>query len=133
MSHQVLQLRVALTVSDHPAAVAFYRDGLGMSQEAIWTSLGQAVMLGAGGATLELFDEAQAAAVDAIEVGQRVSGPVRLAVEVSDLDAALESALAHGGVLVHAPVVTPWGDRNARVLAPDGLQITLFQSPDRAG
>jgi methylmalonyl-CoA/ethylmalonyl-CoA epimerase len=127
MAFQVLQLRVALTVADHEAAVTFYRDGLGLSEEAIWTSLGQAVMLGAGSATLELFDEAQAAAVDAIETGQRVSGPLRLAVEVTDLDAAIESALAHGGALVHAPVVTPWGDRNARLQAPDGLQITLFQ------
>jgi hypothetical protein len=23
-------------------------------------------------------------------------------------------------------VATPWGDRNARVAAPDGMQLTLF-------
>jgi hypothetical protein len=23
-------------------------------------------------------------------------------------------------------VTTPWGDRNARVRAPDGMQLTLF-------
>jgi lactoylglutathione lyase len=23
-------------------------------------------------------------------------------------------------------VATPWGDRNARVRAPDGMQLTLF-------
>jgi hypothetical protein len=35
---------------------------------------------------------------------------------------------------VHPPVVTPWGDRNARFEDPDGLQLTLFQSaPDPAG
>jgi hypothetical protein len=24
------------------------------------------------------------------------------------------------------PVLTPWDDRNARVQAPDGMQLTLF-------
>ena len=24
------------------------------------------------------------------------------------------------------PVTTPWGDRNARVRTPDGMQLTLF-------
>jgi hypothetical protein len=28
-------------------------------------------------------------------------------------------------------VITPWGDRNVRLSAPDGLQITLFQVPDQ--
>jgi hypothetical protein len=23
-------------------------------------------------------------------------------------------------------VITPWGDRNARLQAPDGMQLTLF-------
>ncbi|HYO88505.1 MAG TPA: VOC family protein [Candidatus Limnocylindrales bacterium] len=132
MTSHVVQLRVALTVDDHEVAVAFYRDGLGMDTAAIWTGeQGKAVMLEGGAATLELFDERQASSVDAIEAGERVSGPVRLAFTVGDLDAALQRALAYGGVLVHAPVVTPWGDRNARVQAPDGLQITLFQAADR--
>jgi methylmalonyl-CoA/ethylmalonyl-CoA epimerase len=127
MTPLVAQLRVALTVEDFDRVVAFYREGLGLSMEAIWTNAGRAVMLGAGHATLEVFDEAQAATVDEIEVGQRVSGPVRLAFEVNNLDEALRRALAYGATLVHEPVVTPWGDRNARVQSPDGLQITLFQ------
>lgn len=133
MAPLVAQMRVALTVREFEAAVAFYRDGLGLSEEAIWTSHRQAVMLGAGMATLEVFDERQAASVDTIEVGERVSGPVRLAFEVSDLDEALARALAYGALLVHEPVVTPWGDRNARLQSPDGLQITLFQPSGEAG
>ena len=35
---------------------------------------------------------------------------------------------AAGAVLVAPPVLTPWGDRNARVEAPDGMQLTLFTS-----
>jgi uncharacterized glyoxalase superfamily protein PhnB len=86
------------------------------------------MLLDMGHATLELFDEAQAETIDRIEAGRRVSGPVRLALQVPDLDAALERLLAHGATLVHPPVTTPWGDRNARLQDPDGMQITLFQS-----
>ena len=85
------------------------------------------MLLEMGHATLELFDEAQAEIIDRLEAGRRVSGPVRLALQVADLDAAVERLLAHGATLVHAPVLTPWGDRNARLQDPDGMQVTLFQ------
>jgi uncharacterized glyoxalase superfamily protein PhnB len=87
------------------------------------------MLLDMGRATLELFDEQQAATIDRLEAGQRVSGPVRFALQVPDLDAALERLLAHGATLVHPPVVTPWGDRNVRLQDPDGMQVTLFQAP----
>jgi uncharacterized glyoxalase superfamily protein PhnB len=35
--------------------------------------------------------------------------------------------LAHGATIVHAMVVTPWGDKSARFQDPDGMQITLYQ------
>jgi hypothetical protein len=35
--------------------------------------------------------------------------------------------------LVHPPIVTPWGHRNARLCDPDGMQITLFQVLDSPG
>lgn len=76
---------------------------------------------------LEIFDNDYAKYVDEMEVGQRLSGKVRFALEVADIHAALERAIAHGGKLVHAPVETPWKDLNARVEAPDGMQITFFQ------
>jgi uncharacterized glyoxalase superfamily protein PhnB len=60
--------------------------------------------------------------------GRRVSGPVRIALQVPDLEAAVERLLVHGATLVHEPVVTPWGDKNARLQDPDGLQITLFKA-----
>jgi methylmalonyl-CoA/ethylmalonyl-CoA epimerase len=121
------ELRVALTVPDFDRALAFYRDALGLEQLADWTSeSGRVVLLDGGRATLELFDEAQAEHVDAIEAGRRVSGPVRLAVEVEDSVAAARRLVAAGGAEVAPPVTTPWGDRNARVEAPDGMQLTLF-------
>jgi methylmalonyl-CoA/ethylmalonyl-CoA epimerase len=72
---EVTELRVTLTVDDFEQALAFYRDALGLEQLADWSSDdGRVVVLEAGRATLELFDHAQAAAVDKIEAGRRVSG-----------------------------------------------------------
>lgn len=126
----VTELRVALTVDDFERALAFYGDALGLHRIADWSSdRGRVVVLDAGRATLELLDEAQAELVDAIEAGNRVAGRVRLAVEVADSDAVAERLVAAGAQRVAAPVTTPWGDRNARVRAPDGMQLTLFATP----
>ena len=123
----VTELRVAFTVEDFDQALAFYRDVLGLEQVADWSSAaGRVVVLDAGRATLELFDRAQAEAVDAIEAGRRVSGPVRFALRVADSEAAAARLVAAGAERVAPPVTTPWGDRNARVQAPDGMQLTLF-------
>jgi methylmalonyl-CoA/ethylmalonyl-CoA epimerase len=125
----ILQLRVALTTSDYERLVKFYCDGLGMEPAAVWNNDGgRALMLEMGQATLELFDERQAEVIDQLEAGKRVSGQVRFALQVPDLKAALERLLAHGATLVHPPVTTPWGDVNARVQDPDGMQVTLFQA-----
>jgi len=127
----VTELRVALTVENFDQAVAFYRDALGLEQIADWSSAtGRVVVLEAGRATLELFDQAQAEAVDAIEAGRRVSGTVRLAVQVEDSVELAGRLVEAGAERVAEPVIAPWGDRNARVKAPDGMQLTLFTSGD---
>jgi methylmalonyl-CoA/ethylmalonyl-CoA epimerase len=125
----VMELRVALTVKDFDQALAFYRDALGLEQIADWSSQsGRVVALDAGRATLELFDDAQAASVDAVEAGRRVSGTVRFALKVADSEDMARRLVAAGAAQVAPPVMTPWGDRNARVRAPDGMQLTLFTS-----
>ena len=122
-----MEFRVVLTVPDFDEAVAFYRDTLGLEQLADWTGDdGRVILLDGGRATIELFDERQAESVDRIEAGQRLSGPVRLAVEVTDLDGTLERLVAAGAEAVADPVIPPWGGRNARLRTPDGLQLTLF-------
>ena len=94
----------------------------------MWTNGdGHGMMLEMGRATLEIFDDDYAAFIDRVEVGERTSGPVRLALEVPDVVAAVDRLLQGGAILVHGPVVTPWGDLSARIQAPDGLQVTLFQ------
>lgn len=122
---------MALSSRDYERLVRFYADGLGLAPDQFWSNdQGQSTVLDLGRATLELFDEQQAETVDRIEVGRRVSGSVRLALQVPDLEAAVERLLDHGATLVHPPVVTPWGDRNARLQDPDGLQVTLYQVAD---
>jgi len=116
-----------LTVPDFDQAVAFYRDALGLEQVADWTSEdGRVILLEGGRATIELFDERQAESVDRIEAGRRLSGPVRLAVETSDLEPTTHRLVAAGAEPMAPPIVPPWGGRNSRLRTPDGLQLTLF-------
>jgi lactoylglutathione lyase len=123
----VTDLRVVLTVADFDGALRLYRDTLCLEQVADWSSDdGRVVLLEAGRATLELFDEAQADFVDRIEAGHRVSGPVRLAFEVQDSEETARRLVEAGAEQVAGPVTPPWGDRNVRVRAPDGMQLTLF-------
>ncbi len=129
----VLQLRVALTTADYERLVRFYCIGLGLEPAQVWQhDGGHGLMLELGAGTLELFDEGYAQHIDELETGARVSGPVRLALQVPDLHAAIERLLAHGATLVHPPVETPWGDYNVRLRDPDGMQVTLFQARDPA-
>jgi methylmalonyl-CoA/ethylmalonyl-CoA epimerase len=126
----VHEFRVALTAADFERSVRFYSEGLGIEPAAVWNNDGgRALILELGRATLELFDEAQAQAIDQLEAGRRLSGQIRFALQVPDLEAAMQRLLAHGATLVHPPVHTPWGDYNVRLQDPDGLQITLFQAP----
>src|SRR6266851_5663886 len=78
--------------------------------------------------TVELFDASQAAFVDQMEVGKRVSGPVRLALSVQDVEAGTEMFQQAGALVLSQPKTMPWGDCNARVEPPDGMQITLYQT-----
>ena len=128
MTSPIVELRVALTAQDYNQLVAFYENALGLEAADIWTQGdNKGVLYDMGRATLEILDENSAAAVDQIEAGKRMSGQIRFALEVSDLEASLKRALAKGAMLVHEPIITPWHHHNVRLQAPDGLQITLFQ------
>ena len=124
-----MELRLILTVTDFDQALTFYRDALGLEELPAWEDQeGRVAILDAGRATLELVDEGQAQAIDRIEVGRRVAGPVRVAFQVADSDATAVRLVAAGAELVAGPVTTPWNDRNVRLQAPDGTQLTLFSS-----
>lgn len=125
----IRELRVALTVSDPYGTARLLQAGLGLPLVGDWSSPeGTGLLLAGGPATLELIDAAQSRLIDQVELGAPASGPVRLAVEVADLETAAQALSAAGGQILHGPVITPWGDRNLRLQAPDGLQITLFEA-----
>ena len=130
-SDGVRQLRLVVTAQDYDAAVAFYRDTLGLPErEAFSTEDGRVVILEAGRATLELADPAQADFIDRVEVGRRVAGHLRVAFEVPDTAATTARLEAAGAEVVAPPTVTPWRSLNARLDAPAGLHLTLFQEPE---
>jgi predicted enzyme related to lactoylglutathione lyase len=125
----ILQLRVALTTNDYQRLLNFYQDALGLEPAELWTTeTSHGSLFWMGSASLEIFDEAHAAVVDEIEVGQRTAGSIRFALQVPDVYTALERVTAKGAKVVHPPKLTPWGDLNARIEDPDGMQITLFQT-----
>jgi lactoylglutathione lyase len=129
----VHELRTAVTVADYDGVLAFYRDALGLPVIEAWED-GDArgVILDAGRATLELLSEPQAELIDRVEVGERVAGPVRLALEVNDSAATAQRLVETGAEALAEPVMTPWNDLNVRLRAPGGMQLTLF-TPKRAG
>ena len=125
---QLRELRVALTVQDFEGVLRLFRDGLGLPLLQEWNNPGgRGVLLQVDKATLELFDQGQAQMVDQIEAGERVSGVVRLALQVDSLEAAA-GLFAQAGASLRPAVLTPWNDLNQRLETPEGLQVTLFSS-----
>ena len=123
----VHELRLVVTVDDYDAAVAFYRDALGLREAAVYGSRdGRVMLLDAGQATLELADRGHAAYIDEVEVGRRVAGPIRIAFGVPDAEGATRRLEAAGATVIAEPVDTPWHSRNSRLDAPGDLQPTLF-------
>ncbi|MEI7058458.1 GNAT family N-acetyltransferase [Nocardioides sp. CCNWLW239] len=129
MSERVKQLRVVVEAKDYEQAVAFYRDTLGLSEEAAISGPGGAevTILDAGRATLELANPAQHAYIDEVEVGRPAAGHVRLAFEVEDSAGAAERLVEAGAALVAPPTRTPWDSLNARLDGPADLHLSLFQ------
>ena len=125
----VLQLRVIVEAEDFDAAIAFYRDALGLPEQAAFESDGDArvAILDAGRATLEISNPAQVRMIDDVEVGRRVAPKIRLAFEVTDSDGVTRSLVDAGATLIAPPTETPWRSLNSRLDAPAGLQITLFE------
>jgi lactoylglutathione lyase len=116
----VAELRLVVTAPDYDEALRFYRDVLGLTERAAYSSPGGRVtILDAGRATLELADPPHAAFIDDVEVGRRVAGHIRVAFQVSDVAGA-------GATVIAEPVRTPWQSLNARLEGPAGLQLTLF-------
>ena len=126
---RVRQLRVVVTADDFDQALSFYRDVLGLTEQAAFEGDGDArvVILDAGHATLELANPDQAAMIDRVEVGRRVSPHIRLAFEVDDARMVTASLASAGAEVIGGPAVTPWNSLNSRLRAPADVQLTLFE------
>ncbi|WP_155297221.1 VOC family protein [Spirosoma aerolatum] len=127
MKTTVKELRLILTVDNLDELIRFYRDTVGLETSKEWhEETGNGIILDAGRASLELIDASHAARIDELEVGSRVSGPIRLALRVTDsVSQASEQLIKGGAVEVAPPTVAPWSEV-ARVQTPDGMQLTLF-------
>ena len=111
---EVLQSRVLVRPVDYARSVAFYRDVVGLHIYREWAT-GTVFFLGGG--LLEL---------------SRSGGPVTddklsLWLQVRDVDAEFARLAAAGVTVVEAPVLEPWGLREARLRDPDGLQLILVE------
>lgn len=124
-----MQLRLVVEAEDFNEALAFYRDALGLTEQAAFQGVNDArvVILDAGRATLELCNTAQKEMIDEVEVGHPASPKIRVAFEVADTNGATTRLVEAGATLIAAPVETPWRSLNSRLDAPAGLQITLFE------
>lgn len=128
MTNTVRELRLVITTDDFERAMAFYRDTLGLEEQfAVSSPDGKVAILKAGVATLEIADRNQAAFIDAVEVGQPVGGQFRVALQVGDVRATAAALEGAGAVMLGAPRVTPFRSVNARLEAPEGVQLTLFE------
>ena len=130
----VTQMRLVVEAEDYDAAVAFYRDALGLPLEMAFAGPDGAhvTILQAGRATLEIANPAQKRYIDQVEVGRPVAPRLRVAFEVTDSRAATSRLVEAGAELIAPPTRTPWQSLNSRLAAPAGLQISLFQEAGEA-
>lgn len=126
------ELRFAFIFDDYDAALHLFRDVFGLeTMEDLDDQGRRGVILKVPSATLELFDREYARFVDEVEVGRPLDYRVRIAINIDHLAEATDAVRASGTSPIADPVVTPWGDRNRRFRTSDGLQLTLFQSPEQ--
>src|SRR4051812_33848108 len=112
----VRELRLVVTADDYDAALRFYRDVLGLPELADFSSdEGRVRLLDAGRATLEIIDARQAAFIDRVEVGRRVAGHIRVALEVDGAAEVTAKLADAGGNVLAPPTRTPWNSLNARL------------------
>lgn len=124
----VRELRIAIAVDEFDSVMRFYRDTVGLAVDKEWhTPDGNGVVFAVDRGTLEIVDMDDAFSIDVAEVGKPMGERIRIALQVVGVDAALGAVTDAGADPLGGPVETPWGSRSARVRAPDGMQLTLFE------
>ena len=121
-----------ITVTDPEAALAFYRDALGLPVAQDVSSGGQRwITLGEPGRTQIVLSgpEAGRSAADgeALEelIAKGALGPWVFSTD--DLDALFEQASARGAEVIQEPTDQPWGPRDAAFRDPSGNLVRVQQ------
>ena len=127
---KVKELRIILTVDNLDEIIQFYRDVAGFQVSKEWRdeATGNGIILEAGRASLELIDKKDAASIDEIEVGKKIAGPVRLALNIGEnIEGASGKFIAGGAVALADIKQAPWS-KVQRLQDPSGMQFTLFET-----
>ena len=89
---------------------------------------GSGIILDAARASLELIDKDHVAKIDDIEVGARISGNVRLAINIgADIHEAGRTLELAGAIKLAEVKQAPWS-KVQRMEDPSGMQFTLFET-----
>ncbi len=126
----VKELRIILTVDNLDEMIKYYTETVGLKVSKEWhEDAGNGIILEAGKASLELIDKSHASRIDQIEVGKRVAGPVRLALNIGEnnIEKASSEFLAGGATKMADIKQAPWS-QVMRLEDPSGMQITLFET-----
>lgn len=112
--------RFLFTARDYERSVAFYTEILGLPVASSWDDPdGRGTLATAATGQIEILEHTGPGAAP------RAEG-VRIAWEVDDIDGVIDRYRAAGVTVVEEVADRPWGHRNATILDPDGLRITLF-------
>ncbi|GAA4455081.1 VOC family protein [Phytohabitans houttuyneae] len=123
-----------LEVDDHEAALAFYRDALGLEvrqdvamEGARWLTVGPKAQpeLGVVLSTVGVGRPAEdAEALRALLAKGSLAG---LVLETDDVDATFESVRATGAEVMQEPIDQPYGTRDCAFRDPAGNQVRINQ------
>jgi catechol 2,3-dioxygenase-like lactoylglutathione lyase family enzyme len=125
-----------ITVDDVDAAIAFYRDGLGLelvsdvaSDGHRWVSFG---FPGQAGLAVVLSDPGAGRSPDDGEALHRLiakgSGPGPIVFSTDDLDTVFERIVATGVEVLQEPKEQPWGPRDCAFRDPSGNHVRITHS-----
>ena len=102
-----------ITVTDLPAAIEFYRDGLGFTEHFRFPAEGDPVFV-----TLRLGSSE-------LGIGADVTAGYELCVYADDCDEAVARLRTAGAEIVAEPADQPWGERLARAVDPGGHRLMI--------
>lgn len=106
-------------------SLAFYRDVLGLDVVEEWTEFGHGAVLTAGGpARVELIE------LDVPDEALPRHAPF-LGLQVIDVDAIHERAVAADAPILSALEERPWGGRGFAIQDPNGIGVNVYTAYDR--